>query len=577
MILYYGVTPYHFLCFIVDKITRHPNDTADLLLPERVNFSQDLEKNLKKLHIFNKIILYKEFFPKEETLTDEALERIKTKTIDLINGYQLDIGNYSEVNVACDHLSFGLYLNIKKIKYNFWEDGRGRLSTDDVLLEHLKKINIARYELIQRYKLLGHSDCVINRFGDTTSPLYQAKDPRDVNFTLMKLLSELNDELLNKICFCFKLTKNLINDLRSSSCNSTLLVTQHYLNLGLLSRDEQIKLYSQIVDFFSVGNLYIKIHPSDIQVPYLRYFPNAKLIPSFCPSELIAIICPANKFKKAISVSSTSIDAFTSCSQEIICFDQQLESDVNKIVKHFVISELLKFKGIKEIYAIGVNIRLLNAFSDIHINNISPNLDELASLKGEVLIIGDVCGDAYATIKAIMHRYKNNWNAILFADFNEKGEFVNNHNLMSLRDVTPIEIRISNEDYFSQAEYIYVYSKIKNILAKFKASKYLNVSKIKIEVDMQYEKDLQALRGINRALEERLRAVTMAYKELAKEKHDRQDQDEVRRLSKFKLFSAGLEDCIVRLTTTKKKYEKYKSNREQYFKDAWLTRRFMRK
>ena len=58
MILYYGVTPYHFLCFIVDKITRHPNDTADLLLPERVNFSQDLEKNLKKLHIFNKIILY---------------------------------------------------------------------------------------------------------------------------------------------------------------------------------------------------------------------------------------------------------------------------------------------------------------------------------------------------------------------------------------------------------------------------------------------------------------------------------------------------------------------------------------
>lgn len=577
MILYYGVTPYHFLCFIVDKITRHPNDTADLLLPERVNFSQDLEKNLKKLHIFNKIILYKEFFPKEETLTDEALERIKTKTIDLINGYQLDIGNYSEVNVACDHLSFGLYLNIKKIKYNFWEDGRGRLSTDDVLLEHLKKINIARYELIQRYKLLGHSDCVINRFGDTTSPLYQAKDPRDVNFTLMKLLSELNDELLNKICFCFKLTKNLINDLRSSSCNSTLLVTQHYLNLGLLSRDEQIKLYSQIVDFFSVGNLYIKIHPSDIQVPYLRYFPNAKLIPSFCPSELIAIICPANKFKKAISVSSTSIDAFTSCSQEIICFDQQLESDVNKIVKHFVISELLKFKGIKEIYAIGVNIRLLNAFSDIHINNISPNLDELASLKGEVLIIGDVCGDAYATIKAIMHRYKNNWNAILFADFNEKGEFVNNHNLMSLRDVTPIEIRISNEDYFSQAEYIYVYSKIKNILAKFKASKYLNVSKIKIEVDMQYEKDLQALRGINRALEERLRAVTMAYKELAKEKHDRQDQNEVRRLSKFKLFSARLEDCIVRLTTTKKKYEKYKSNREQYFKDAWLTRRFMRK
>lgn len=569
MILYYGVTQYHFLCFLVDKLLRHKTEVADLLIPARINFSEYLVDSLKRLKIFRNVIQYQEYFPKE----GQTIDKITEETFRLVESYPINLDEYREINVACDHYSFGVYLNINKIKYNFWEDGRGRLCTDNILLEHLKKINISRFNLIKKFNLLGHSECVVKRFGDLNSIEYinsEGKDNRDVNFSLIAGLKELDNRWIEKICFAFNLDTNIVDSINRENTKSTILITQHYLNLGILTRKSQIDLYLAIVDYFAIGNLYIKIHPSDIQIPYLNYFKEAKIISPFCPSELISILCNENVFSRAISVSSTSIDVFRNCSKEVIVFDQQLEKDIYKIDKYYVLSEFIKANRTGEVSAIGLNLRLFNNFGNIEIKSLAQDIETLIYIKGDILIVGELVGDSYGFIKRLIDKCRDNWNKIVFTDLVEKGAFVNNHNLAWLKRFSSIEIKTIKEFEIDRYEYIYIYTEDPYNISPIKLEKKLNFSNKRIVVDMRYDQDIQALRGINKALEERLRAVTKSYKDLLAENKSLREQICTEDQKKQTYTSSKLEDLFVKLTTSKKKYEKYKKNRDQYLNDGWL-------
>ena len=138
------------------------------MLPARINDSEKLEKNIRNTGIFADVVLYKEFFPKSKIVNEEVIRKAIEESIEMVDSYQIDFKSFDEIYVASDHYSVGVYLNSKKIKYNFFEEGNGRLSTSEDVLEHLQKINPIRAEIAKKLELFGFSDNVIKRYGNTS-------------------------------------------------------------------------------------------------------------------------------------------------------------------------------------------------------------------------------------------------------------------------------------------------------------------------------------------------------------------------------------------------------------------------
>lgn len=581
MILYYGVTPYHFLCFLIDKLSRHPDEDAFLLIPERINYSDLYFTKINESGIFQKVYQYSEFFPKGDYLSAEILDEIISKTNNIVKNYKIDLRDFSEINVACDHYSFGLFLNLNNIKYNFWEDGRGRLGTDNFLLEHLEKINKIRFELIKKYSLLGHSKNVIYRFGDLSVQNNKKLDPRDRDFCLIKELKKLCKNDLNKILGIFGIDENLGSILYQKNEKSSIIITQHYLNLGLLKRDQQIKLYQFLADVFAIGQIYLKIHPSDIVIPYKKYFNNIKIIQSICPSELIALICPPHRFARSISVSSTSVDIFKECSDEIIIFTQELEKNVDVLPKYFSIALIIKELNFKNIFTIGIDDILLSNIVQKGLNGGKCEFVSQKNINKDTLIImGNVIGDGFRETQKIIRDFPKN--TIIFGDLDLKGLFINNHNLKVKDKIQPIQINIRKNDLSNEEDFIYILNNKDKVNVYFKKV-FLN-SNYTLEINMRNEDNILALRGINRALEERLRAVTTSYKNLLQENKALQQKIysaniksvDDNQISKNNTIYYKIEDALIRLISNDKKYKKYKRDRFLYFKDSKIFR-FIRK
>ena len=247
MILYYGITTYHFLCFALHKLIYHKNDEAVLFIPERINDATILKRNFEKAGIFNEIFLYKEIFFSNKSFTEDILNDSIKKSILLVEKYPYDFSSFSEINIAQDYFSLGIYLNIKKIKYNYFEDACGRLSTDDDLCEHIKIISKVRWHLIKKYRLLGNNKNVNNRYGDLSRQKEGYFNSKDVNFSVKKILNNMkyNDIINIAKLFCDK-EISIDNNL-----NDTLLLSQHYINIGVLNYSEQEKLYKLVLDYFA--------------------------------------------------------------------------------------------------------------------------------------------------------------------------------------------------------------------------------------------------------------------------------------------------------------------------------------
>lgn len=579
MILYYGVTTYQFFCFMVHKLAYKKDKEAVLMLPARINDSEKLEKNIRNTGIFADVVLYKEFFPKSKIVNEEVIRKAIEESIEMVDSYQIDFKSFDEIYVASDHYSVGVYLNSKKIKYNFFEEGNGRLSTSEDVLEHLQKINPIRAEIAKKLELFGFSDNVIKRYGNTSFNRNDGYyDVRDEDFNVSEILKSLTENEVAKIFSSFGVTKESIQELLSPNQKKQLLLTQHYINMGLLTYESQILLYKNLLDYFGDcdSKLFVKPHPSDIHVNYQKEFPGAMVLPFAFPAELLTVLDV--HFTKGIAASSTSINSFRNIVDEIICLDQRIESDVLNFNKYYICSEILKKIETKELELVGVNDLLLKQF----FLNQQTAVTSKDGIK--VCIIDNPENDGFGVIQRIIQSNRDPRSVIIFLDTKNKSYFINNHNLKQNYKILPIEIGVkSSLDEIK--EYIYLYSEnvelFQEIISEMKVTKQLRYSGITITVDMQDETQVKIYEGINRSLENRLSDVTNAYKKLVKKESEKAHAAEPsnhlpieskafrKNESSYKII---VERFFVRLCTlfNKKKYKKYLKDRNQYFKDGWL-------
>lgn len=185
---------------MVHKLSEKKNEKAVLLLPERINDADLLAENILKTKIFDNVIKYKEIFPKAKIIDEQVIESAIKDSVDLVKDYNINFESYSDLYIAADHYSLGVYLNINSIKYNFFEEGNGRLSSSEDVYEHLAKINPIRAQIAKRLKLFGFSENVIHRYGNLNSVQNNNySDSRDINFDVSERLVSLTSNDIEKI------------------------------------------------------------------------------------------------------------------------------------------------------------------------------------------------------------------------------------------------------------------------------------------------------------------------------------------------------------------------------------------
>jgi hypothetical protein len=345
---------------MVHKLTYHENEDSVLLIPSRHNDVKDLLNNIKQSGIFSDVLQYDELFVRcdnNEIKEKDITEAIKKLIAFTENYFPVKLSKFEEKYIFGDHYSLGTFLVEKGIDYNYFEDGRGRLSTDDQLLEHIEKINPLQHHIAKRLGLIGNNRYVKNRYGDLTCQKDAYYNSKDIHFSIEESLKKLSQNQIEKL---FAIFGGIIE--REVPTNSCLLLTQHYINIGLLNFQEQLSLYQYLVDYFTHDkNLLIKIHPSDIHGPYSKWFNDALILDRSLPSELLPY-CTAEKFDIAIAASSTAVFSLADYSKDIVCFTQQIEETFKSMNRYFTTLKLLKHipsENKRDIFTYGINIKQL--------------------------------------------------------------------------------------------------------------------------------------------------------------------------------------------------------------------------
>ena len=123
----------------------------------------------------------------------------------------------------------------------------------------------------------------------------------------------LNDSEIDTIAKIFNYQPLNIPSLHEAS----LLLTQPLSEDQLISHEKRIKIFKYLVDKYSIGTLYIKVHPRD-KDDYSIIFPNAIVLGmSEIPFE-VYLLKERLHFRRAISAFTTLMDA-------VFCADEKIQ------------------------------------------------------------------------------------------------------------------------------------------------------------------------------------------------------------------------------------------------------------
>jgi len=94
-----------------------------------------------------------------------------------------------------------------------------------------------------------------------------------------------------------------------------IIFTQPFMDDCKLTEEEQISLYAPYIEKYKDMQIVIKKHPRD-KVDYLRHFPNAKIMSTSAPMQILSAM--GYKFDVAVTVSSSAVSSMENAKIEWI-------------------------------------------------------------------------------------------------------------------------------------------------------------------------------------------------------------------------------------------------------------------
>ncbi len=542
MILYYGVTTYHLLCAIINKLCFYKEDEAVLYISNTHPDCNILLNRISKSGIFSEIHLFedkgkfrqvfeqhvKQGFDGE--LSNNILEKVTTvlcKVTKELLPHPPSI--FNEIFIAGDHYLLGTYLVKNKIPYNLFEEGSGLLSRPEVLLENVRRINPLQLQLIRHVGTVGENEYVLKKYADLKVQKEGFTCSNAVNFSVRQLLKEMEEGQINKVMGIFGTGRYT-----ADNQNTALLLTQQYVNFGFMSLDEQRLLYSLLVDYFCAGmKLFIKPHPSDVQATYAQWFPDAEVFERFMPSELLPI-CMDKKFDLGLTACSTAIFGLSDNLNDIVSFTQQIENTFKSMHRYFVAVKLIEHILVEsnhEIMGIGINKEQLIQLSgknelEIEVLQNEQEIQKNVNAQPKLYLLDGLDHLSHRPRKLCKNILDMIGPEDLIIFINSQEEYIfADDNLEDIKlFLTPVVIEKKKFErsacFQRDEEVMFVYSKnlkIKDKIMGMIIDKKLKNARVNISVDMTKDADRKFLEGVLSATEAHLKEVLEENKRLRQE------------------------------------------------------------
>ena len=403
-----------------------------------------------------------------------------------------------ELYLCPDHFPFGWYVIKNKIKYHCFEEGCGVLSDNRFMMSNMSR-NKTQTALMNTLGYFGENDSCVEILADAQAQTEGFTHPKMTDFSVKRILEELDVQTLDKVLSFFGIKETI-----KANKNTSLILTQHMANLGIMPLCDQHRLYELFADYFLENtHIAIKPHPDDIAGRYKDIFGNScTVLPFAMPSELLPYVFDG-RVKTAIAAYSTAVKNLGNFCDRMICFDNRIMDDFRHIHRYFAAVKLAEYLGKTDSIVTNGNELLLEELAKNDDLQTTSDFDGCA-IVSDKLYENRKIEDISAFI---LSEQNKGW--IIFLNEEQMHIYFDGMNKEVFSKIRPIFIEIKEKDKTNQ-EVICLYSENKETLEKAenysltKELKYTGVTVDLHSISRSDSEKIKMLEGVLEATEKRL-------------------------------------------------------------------------
>lgn len=318
IVLYHSISSYQLLEAIAHRQAFHRDDKAVIVLPDFITEKYPEYGKFAANGLFDEVYLfpYMNIPHSYRNVIPDTL-RCYDRTIP----YPID--RFSKIYIGGCHFFFSIVPTVRKVSFSVFEDSAGMVFDRMFLLKPLKK----QFPVHAFYAKLFGLFSFRNRY--ISEVIVKESDPqlhkKQTEFRLNTELKKLSNEVVRSILDVFSCGQIEVGN------NTAVLLTEQFSNLGMMSDEQQRRLYEYVCGTILYGmNIIIKPHPDD-RTDYESFVSGCKVIRDVFPSELFPYML-TNAPMLMVTVSSTAIYAFSDyCDSKTLCEDKEFLKILKKM------------------------------------------------------------------------------------------------------------------------------------------------------------------------------------------------------------------------------------------------------
>ena len=297
-VLYHAVSSYQLLEAMLHRRLFHPGNRAALLLPDFIGEKYPQWRKLSAKGFFDRVELFPYLsIPHREAwqVAEDALAAYGALGLPPLEAF-------SRIYIAGAHFYFSLCPLWRGVPFSMFEDAAGALSDPERQREILARKFPRHAALAWELGLFsGENPGIEEVFCCKRAQAPGASLPRRTrDFSVEKALGGVSP-LWRRRALGFFLKRRL------STQADTILLTQQFSGLGLLTEEAQRALYRGLGEgLLRREPLLVKRHPDD-RLPYGDIFPGAQVVREAFPAELLPYAFRGRRPRRAVAFGSSAL------------------------------------------------------------------------------------------------------------------------------------------------------------------------------------------------------------------------------------------------------------------------------
>lgn len=342
LIIYFAANAHGYLTCIVHR-----------LLYNKENFAVYVGDNSTAprtggLDLFDDNILYRQIAGDWGNKNDLSPEEYEKYLLNFFDGelkkHKIAIQEVAEWYIGSNWADFPIYLNLKGIKHNIFQEGIGDIGLSKESWAVKFPCQFEARKKTGMFRGLDNDNIIAAYIHPKT---YKGEHQKIIPFDIVKEMQKLRQEDKDTLAALFKIPQYVYSPIKK-----ILLLTQWFrINGEVWKSTDILKMYSLLLDLYIANNsahvqLLIKPHPADpMKTEYKKVFLGCDVLTSSFPSECMGLIEDAS-FDKAITISSSSIYSAEAISKKQIAV-KFFEKFYNSMPSVFMCARLVKLLGYK--------------------------------------------------------------------------------------------------------------------------------------------------------------------------------------------------------------------------------------